>query len=346
MSKADGSRNKGAGRLGEAIGLAPETLYLAANLYYDEQATQAEIATRLGTSRGTVSRLLAEARRQGIVRIAVHEPATEAMEATARQVAEALGLERVYLSAPVPPAAGRRETEDLLGTLLAPAVGRALSVARLSAGDVVLVSSGRTLFEVAQCELPASPGVVLAPTVGGIDQPEEWFQTNEIVHLLAERIGGHAAYLFAPALPGAELHASLLTDPTIQRVLSLWQQARVLLMGIGAAPASRRDLPDFTPDNQDFLSRAVGDVCSRFLDLDGSEVEYPGSERLIALSLAQASQVPTRIGVAAGPQKVTPILAAARGGHINQLVTDASTAEHVLRQLARGALPGTSQVVR
>ena len=69
----------------------------------------------------------------------------------------------------------------------------------------MLVSSGRTIYEVARFELPRLPGVVVAPTVGGTDQPEAWFQTNEITRLVAERIGGRPTFLFAPALPGPDL---------------------------------------------------------------------------------------------------------------------------------------------
>lgn len=53
---------------------APSVLYAAAKMYYTEDATQAEVAAQLGTSRATVSRLLAEAKRQGIVRIEVVPP--------------------------------------------------------------------------------------------------------------------------------------------------------------------------------------------------------------------------------------------------------------------------------
>src|SRR3954447_1114472 len=52
----------------------PSMLYAVAKLYYLEDATQAEVAAQLGTSRATVSRLLSEARRQGIVKIQVTAP--------------------------------------------------------------------------------------------------------------------------------------------------------------------------------------------------------------------------------------------------------------------------------
>jgi hypothetical protein len=44
--------------------------------------------------------------------------------------------------------------EDVLGSVLAPAVGRALSAVGLAQGDVLLVSSGRTIYEVARFDLP------------------------------------------------------------------------------------------------------------------------------------------------------------------------------------------------
>ena len=54
-----------------------ELMYAAAAQYYLDDATQADIAKRLGVSRATVSRLLTEARRQGMVEIRVHRPNKE-----------------------------------------------------------------------------------------------------------------------------------------------------------------------------------------------------------------------------------------------------------------------------
>ena len=51
-----------------------DTVYQAARMYYLEDATQVEIASRLGVSRPTVSRLVAEARKAGLVRIEVVDP--------------------------------------------------------------------------------------------------------------------------------------------------------------------------------------------------------------------------------------------------------------------------------
>jgi DNA-binding transcriptional regulator LsrR (DeoR family) len=305
-------------------------LYAAAKLYYTEDATQADVATQLGTSRATVSRLLAEAKRRGIVRIEVVPPAEVASGDLADRLARTLSLTTVFLSHPLPNPGPGRGVVDVMGAALAPAVGRALAGAGLLPGDVLLVSSGRTVYEVAQYDLVPLPGVLVAPTVGGNDQPEEWYQTNEITRRVANRVNGRPNYLFAPALPGPDLYPSLLNDPSIQRVLHLWPHARCALMGVGAPPLMRSDIPQFVPTRSSSLRAAVGDVCSRFYDRDGEEVDFEGSDRLIAVELEALRHVPVTIAVAVGSDKVSSIIAGARGGYFNQLVTDPSTAAEIL----------------
>ncbi|MCK0174300.1 MULTISPECIES: sugar-binding transcriptional regulator [Mycobacteriaceae] len=325
---------------GDAGHVSASLLYAAAKLYYTEDATQAEVATQLGTSRATVSRLLAEAKRRGIVRIEVVPPAEVTSGDLADRVARALSLATVFLSHPLPHPGPGRGIVDVMGAALAPVVGRALSAAGLLPGDVLLVSSGRTVYEVAQYDLVPLPGVLVAPTVGGNDQPEEWYQTNEITRRVANRVNGRPNYLFAPALPGPDLYQSLLNDPSIQRVLHLWPHARCALMGVGAPPLMRSDIPQFVPTGSSSLRAAVGDVCSRFYDSRGDEVEFEGSDRLIAVGLEALRHIPVTIAVAVGPDKVASIIAGARGGYFNQLVTDPSTAAAILDAVNSGEGPG------
>jgi DNA-binding transcriptional regulator LsrR (DeoR family) len=321
---------------GESGHFPASLLYSAAKLYYNDEATQADVAAQLGCSRATVSRLLAEAKRRGIVRIEVVPPAEISTGDLADQLSRALSLTTAFLSLPIPNPGPGRTVLDVMGGVLAPAVGRALTAAGLLPGDILLVSSGRTVYEVAQFDLAPLPGVLVAPTVGGNDQPEEWYQTNEITRLVANRVGGRANYLFAPALPGPDLYPSLLKDPSIQRVLDLWPHARCSLMGIGAPPLLRSDIPQFVPTRSNSLRDAVGDVCSRFYDRDGREVPFEGGDRLIAVELEALRHIPVTIGVAVGADKVASIIAGARGGYFNQLVTDPATAEAILERVTTG----------
>lgn len=307
-----------AGRVRHSGGVTPRDLIVrAATLYYLEDATQAEIAERLRTSRATVSRLLSEARRQGIVHIEIRPPAEPVDDGLAARAAAATGLERIYLSG---------STDGLGGAALAPPLSTALTDVGLRLGDVLLVSSGRTVYEAARRELPPLPGVLLVPTIGGQDEPEPWYQTNEITREVAAKVGGRPAFLYAPALPGPELHRSLLDDPSIQRILQLWRSASCAVLGIGAPPLTRRSIPGFVPTDAASLREAVGDVCSRFYDRDGIEVPFPGSDRLMATALDVVRSIPVSIGVAYGPEKVDSIVAGARAGYFQRLVTDPPTA--------------------
>jgi DNA-binding transcriptional regulator LsrR (DeoR family) len=317
----------------ESSRFAPSLLYAAAKMYYEEDATQAEVAHRLGTSRATVSRLLSQARREGVVRIEVLEPREDDHDGLADRLAAATGLRRVYLSGPLPAPTPAKPTVEVMGGYLAPAVSRALSDVGLIPGDVLLVSSGRTVYEVAQFDLERIPGVLVVPTVGGNDQPEEWYQTNEITRLISNKLGGRPNYLFAPALPGPDLYNTLHADPSIQRVLDLWPRARCVLMAVGAPPLLRDDIPQFVPTTSVSLREAVGDVCSRFYNRAGEPVDFPGRERLIAVELAVLQQIPVGIAVAVGAEKVAPILAGARAGYFNQLVTDPLTAQQLMESL-------------
>lgn len=308
----------------------PEQLmYEAARLYYLQDATQADIAERLSTSRATVSRLLSEARRTGVVRIEVVPPRQADDEALAERCASTLGLERVWL---VPSA-----EEPLVGPALAPRLSEALLAAELRPGDVLLVASGRTVYEAARSALPALPGVVVAPTVGGQEEPEAWYQSNEITREVAARVGGRPAFLYAPALPSPDLHRILLDEPAIRRVLELWSSARCAVVGVGAPPLTRASISASVPTDAVSLREAVGDICLRFFDRDGRPVAFPGSDRMISTSLELLRSLPTTIAVAAGSAKVPALLAAARAGYVNQLVTDRATANELLVRSTSGS---------
>lgn len=304
----------------------PDVLYAAASLYYLDDLNQKAIAERLHTSRATVSRMLTEARRIGMVRIEVRPPAIEKISELAVRTAEVLGLDRVWLTP--------NASVGTMSAALAPVVADALAAVGLEAGDVLLVSSGRTVYEVTQGRLPRLPGVEIAPMIGGQNEPQAWYQTNEIVRQFAGKVGGVPNFLHAPAVPGPELHRTLTRDPSVAHVLEMWQSAQCALVGVGPPPLTRESIPDFVPLDAPSLRDAVGDVCSRFYDRDGRAIAFPGLERMISTPLETIRNIPVTIGVAIGHEKVVSLLAGARAGYFKQLVTDARTAELLIDAVA------------
>jgi DNA-binding transcriptional regulator LsrR (DeoR family) len=307
-----------------ALDLAPESLaamHAAASLYYEQELSQQEVAERLDVSRSTVSRLLQLARTQGIVRIEVRPPSPAAELAI--DVAEALGLRR---AAVVPALA----SGDGLQALVAPTLAE-LEALALGPGDVLAISWGRTIWEVAQAHhFPDLRGVRLVPAIGGMDELDVRFQSNEIVRRVAGVSGAEVSFLHVPAFPSPELRSSLLSDPDITARLELWDGLDAALVGIGMPPSELGAAPVHVTAERDALTAAVGDVASRHFDLAGDPVEMPQEARLLGVSRAQLRAAGTVIGVAAGAPKVRAVVGAARGKLIDVLVTDARTASAVL----------------
>lgn len=307
---------------GRVLRFPPDMLYRGAWLYYQENRTQAEIGELLGISRATVSRLLSEARARGVVHIEVRDPAAGELLSLAGALQEQLGLTRVIVTPNVLGAP--------LGPVLAPAVATLLTEAELRPGDALAVGSGATMLEISYEELVPLSGVFVVPMVGGLDEPEESYQTNEVTRRLAVRVGATPVLLHAPVQPSGDLYLSLQADPGIKRVMSLWRKARCALLGIGLPPRIRTSLPSVLRRSGADLAQAEGDISNRTFDAEGRPVPFEGADRMLAMGFDDLRRTPHSIGVAVGTAKARALVAAARGGYINRLVTDAATAHAIL----------------
>ncbi|WP_147104837.1 sugar-binding transcriptional regulator [Nesterenkonia populi] len=297
-------------------------VHRAAQLYYEEGATQAEVAAELGISRSSVSRMLSEARRLGIVEIQVRRPAAGGVESLGRELAEALGIRRVRLAP--------GDQSKHVGPGLAPQARESLHEAGLRSGDALLVASGETTYALAQQRLGDFSGVVVAPTVGGQAEPDPEHQTNEVVRAFTASNGGRPHYLFAPSMPSEALAEALRDDPGYQQIIRDWESASALLMGIGAPTMTRRAIAQSVPRSHPSLARSVGDVCLAFLDREGKEVDFPGRERFVRIPQETLRRIPVRIAAAVGGQKAPSIRAAAKECWFTTLITDEATARAVL----------------
>ena len=295
-----------------------EQLMTAAVMYYEQSASQYEIAKRLGVSRPTVSRLLARARDIGIVRIEIVAPHIDARAVERLRVR--LGLLGLHV------APGRANEADP-GPLLSGPFGDALDAAELVSGDVIVSSWGRAVYSVSRTIRRTLPGVVVAPAMGGNSSDRPWFQPNEIVRTWARTFGGRPVYLNAPALVSASIAEPLRREPEIRDVVALWDHAKVALVGVGAWPK-----PDSSyaaagfPVNDPALADAVGDVAGWSFTIDGEIVSHSDDRVLLGVTPAQFRAIPYVICFAGSAAKAQAAVGAIRAGLVNVLVTDTTTA--------------------
>ena len=300
----------------------------AARLYYEDYLTQQQIADELGVSRPTVSRLLTQARREGIVQITIKDPFARSEELETL-LAKAFNLKRVVL------VAGEGLSGELLRRRLGFATAEYLQHA-LREESKLGIGWGRTLHSVVEALDVQQPlGIQVVPLIGGLGQISASFQVNDLARRLAEAFGGTWQPSYVPAFVAdpAALEALLhLTD--IEPVLQTWPLVDTALLGIGHFASQQQSSMLFSSYiAADVLQKlelcgAVGDLCGRFFDAQGQQCfEERG---IIGISLEQLRALRHVIGVAGGTDKVAAILGALRGGYINVLVTDTITAQAVL----------------
>jgi deoxyribonucleoside regulator len=316
-------------------------LLRAATLYYEQDLTQQEVAARLHLTRWQVGRLLAEARRSGVVRIEIHHP-----RARARSL-EAELVRRTGLSdAVVVPSAG---DEVHTRSVVAAAAGELLADLRPTPGTLA-VSWGRTMTEVARQVPPswASSTVVVQANGGlsqhGADGP------GGVVAELARQARGTAVFLQAPAIVGSKtLAKTLMADSAVRRVLDRAKAADVLMFSLGPA-AGTSVLVENGYIASDDVARlveagAVGDLVGHYITVEGELADPELDARNVGLTLDDVRASPMAIAVAAGMSKLPAALAAVSHGLCDVLVTDEDVAtgliEHIPRDGARSPAPGT-----
>ena len=302
-------RDRRTGRL-----LNRNLMHSAAKLHYVDGLPQIEVARIMQVSTATVSRLIARAREEGIVRIHVVDP--DETNEIGERIRALLGLGAV------------RVLESSKLAALSSQVGALLSEAALPSGAVIVLGWGRTVQAVIRGGLPTVAGATIVPATGGMHETATHFQINEFVRAAAEQMQGNPVFLHAPLIASPELRSVLANDPDTSRVMDLWSRADAAILGIGSFEAGTASQKVSIPDAE--ARQTAGDVVRNYFEASGREIRWPGQENLIAIGRSQLRRIPLSIGVAAGTDKAAAIVGAARSGMINALVTDLRTAQTIL----------------
>lgn len=310
-----------------------EPIYRAASLYYVQGETMAKIARQLGVSRPTVSRLLAQARSTGLVRITLAEPArrsplTESLERIFDVRAHVVGIR---------PGASEPYRLDQV----ARAAARLVSEAATDA-NVIGLAWGTTLAAVVpHLARRPMPGTTVVQLNGGANLSSTGiFHVGSLVQATADAFGSQVVLFPVPAFfDYASTKAAMWRERSVQHVLQLQQRIDLALFGVGAVAGT---LPSHVYsggylDDEDMAQlraeRVVGDVCTVFLREDGSYADIPLNARATGLTPAELQGIPRRICVAAGTAKAAAVAGALRARVATDLVIDDATARELLNRL-------------
>jgi len=297
-------------------------------LYYIEGATQQMIGDRLGLSRIKVNRLLQQARAEGLIQFVINTPDVvyvELEQALCRRfnLIEAVVVEEADLGEP-------------LYMALAQGVADWLN-RHLVDGMSVGLSMGRTISHLPQVFRPKTPiDCAFAEIIGGASD-YNGLTTYNITSKMAEIAGGRASYIYAPTIvSSAETRSQLLKEPSIAAALERARQCEAIVQSVGPVDETallylhgyftEADLAELREHG------AVGDMLGHYFDIEGQPVHHPLEDRIITLTLDEMCKIPYNIVAAGGKAKVDALRGALRGTLFNVLVTDAHTAQLLLKE--------------
>lgn len=299
----------------------------AARLYYQSDYSQQQIATRLGVSRPTVSRLLQYAKEQGYVRIHIADPLEDIGE-LAKRLKERYRLEQVRVA--YSPLNEYEEIKKNIGRKAA-----AFLHEIVKDGDIIGVTWGTTMYSLA-CQLKGKrvQGVEVVQLKGGVSHSQSNTYAAETVHLFAKAYHTIARYLPLPVIfDNPDLKRMVENDQHIRRIIELGRQANIAVFTVGTVKddALLFRLGYLGPEEKTVLQQTgVGDICSRFFDAEGRICNEAINSRTVGIELADLRHKESSILVAGGERKIAAIQAALAGGYANILITDQFTAKALL----------------
>jgi len=336
--------------------------YEAASMYYVQGETMEVIAHHLRVSRSTVSRLLARARQEGVVRVTLVQPGgagslegrmTQAFGVRTHIVPVREGTTEIHRLQQVASVAAAHMV-DLIEALAeqagnggpqvhdpAGSGGEGSVQGRGSGGVVVGVAWGTTMSEVSAA-LPSRsvPGLTVVQLNGASDPVREGPSAGEVLSRMRLSLGARTISFPVPAFfDHVATREAMWSERSVKRVLAVTRRASLAVFGVGALDALNGALPSqvyegghLTARDQAVLRRqnVVGDVCTVLLRSDGSWRDVTLNARATGPTPAQLSRIPRRLCVAAGTGKARALLAAMRARTATDLIVDDATARAVL----------------
>ncbi|MDR1214807.1 MAG: transcriptional regulator [Propionibacteriaceae bacterium] len=311
-----------------------EEMYEAAIRYYIHNETMESIARHLQVSRSSVSRLLAEARRSGLVRISLASE-VGSRSPVARALSEAFGV-TVHLvsvgdSAPISTRLER--VCRLAASLLAESV---------SDGSLIGVAWGVTMANTVRYveRRPLRDAFIVQMNGGNNAQDTSAFYVGTVLQPLGDAFDARVIHFPVPAFfDYAATKQAMWRERSVRAVIDYQNRLDLAIFGIGAihgrVPSHVYSAGYVEPEDmtQAAADGVVGDVCTVLLREDGSFADIALNSRATGLTPADMQRIPVRIGVVADPSRASALLGALRAKTMTDLICDDTTAHAVLERL-------------
>lgn len=307
-----------------------ELLTKVSYMYYILDKNQNEISQELGIHRSSVSRMVKQAKMEGIVSIQIKDLNIQ------RYQLETYVKEKYHLKKVIIVPCHEGESEKDKDYMLAKEAGFQLKQI-IQNNQIVGVSWGSTLAKaIAEIHAKKQSQTLFLPIVGGPSHIHSQYHVNTLVYELANKFGGRSIFVNSSVVQESKrTRDEILKAKYFNELNNYWKKLDVAVVGIGGTlnikESQWRDL--LTEDDYEDLHMrdAVGDCCCRFFDANGKVLIGDLYDRTIGVTLDELKKVPIVIGIARSKQKSQAILAMLKQRYINVLISDEETIHQVLK---------------
>jgi DNA-binding transcriptional regulator LsrR (DeoR family) len=307
-----------------------------AKLYYEEGLTQKEISLKLRISRPTISRLMKDAIKYGIVKITISDQA-ESFADLEKQLSKTYGLEEVVVTR-VSDVTSRAVVAEELGVTAAYYFSRSVRN-----GDVVGVTWGTTLSSmVNNLKATKAQQITVVQLMGGLGDPDVSLHGTDIVRRISFLLESTVRLMPAPGIvDSVEVARLLKSDNHISAALDAVANADIIFAGVGSLSKNAllvRDETIISGEEVKWLRDhgAVGEFALHFYDINGELVDSDLEKRIIGIGWDELKATNRVVAVAGGAEKIQAIYGALRGELVNVLITDHMTANGLLEFVGLG----------
>lgn len=308
-----------------------DRLVKVAKLYYQLNYSQEKIAKELGVSRSLIARLLKEAKERKIVEIRIND-IYQRKEKHIEYVKKHFKLKKLIV-VDVP-----KNDHTVIKKYLGEGCSNYIN-SIVKEGDILGTTWGTTIFEVAKrIEKKQIRNIDIVQFNGGIPHIDSNTFATEILNCFGRSFNTEPFFLPLPAIfERAEIREMIMSDRHISNVINLAIKSNIALFTVGdrrrdstlikAGYLNEGDLENLEKNN------AVGDICSRFINLQGEICSEELNNRTIGINLHHLRSKETSILVAGGERKTHSIIGALNGKYANVLITDQYTLESIFNVL-------------
>lgn len=309
-------------------------LYRIAKYYYEDHLSQNEIAQREHVSRPHVSKLLDKAREYGIVEIVVALPEKFQISETEKKLQERLGLYDAIVV--ISPSETKQINKKISMNIATAAVQNIPSW--IEGCRNVGIGWGYTMYQTS-LQLSYSgnhENLTFVPLIGISGEDNPFFQINAIVDRFAEKFGANSYYINIPAMRENTIELSQIEKERNSKLLRYWDSLDAVIVGLGVPLKSGEFLiTEVSREYKEVIknSDTLGDILYQFFYSDGTVFDFKSNYEQVSFPIYKLRDIKKVICLAGGAAKVDGIIAAARNGFINTLVTDSTTARMILERL-------------